>query len=154
MAQHIRHGKNVDPVITQLTVGTYFSQRQRIFDSVRHTCSIISFTTFFLPATKEHYGQWGMYNSKEWIWEICVPCRICLNLSILYMFRIHALRNIYSYVLNKCTFIKYAFITYLYSPTCFSHLGYFMWILIKHNNCPNCISKTTLCYCEYFKHSL
>ena len=116
-----RHGKNVDPVITQLTVGTYFSQRQRIFDSVRHTCSIISFTTFFLPATKEHYGQWGMYNSKECIWEICVPCRTCLNLSTLYMFQICALRNIYSYVRNKCTLIKYAFITYLYSPTCFGH---------------------------------
>jgi len=33
--------------MTQLTVGTYFSQRQWTFDSVWHTCSTISFTTFF-----------------------------------------------------------------------------------------------------------
>jgi hypothetical protein len=37
------------------------------------------------------------------------------------MFHIHALRDIYTYVLNKYTLIKYAFITYLYSPTRFGH---------------------------------
>lgn len=37
------------------------------------------------------------------------------------MFHIRALRDFYTYVLNKYTLIKYAFIIYLYSPTPFGH---------------------------------